>query len=79
MMDFGGRRPAEAKDPRLDSEHLLAIHPSSRVGSAATPFRFARFLGSHSEIYRTLHAHTLMETLREVGKQGGARTLDLGA
>ena len=46
MTDFSSRRPAETKDPRSDSEHLLPIHPDSRVDSAAAPLPLLDFLGA---------------------------------
>jgi len=46
MMDFFGKRLAETKVSRSDSEHLLATHPSSRVGSAATPLALFDFFGA---------------------------------
>ena len=64
-MDFSSKRPAETKVSKSNSEHLLAIHPSSRVGSAAAPLPLLDFLGGHSEIYRVLHTHTLTKKLKE--------------
>ena len=79
MTDFYGKRPAETKVSRSDSEHLLATHPSSWVGSAATPLPLLDFFGGHPEINRALHKLTQTKTLSGFGKQGRARSLDLGA
>ena len=65
MTNFSDKKPAETKVSRSDSEHLLAIHPSSRVGSTAAPLPLLDFLGGHSEIYRALHAHTLTKNPKE--------------
>ena len=46
MTDFSGKRPAETRVSRSDSEHLLGTHPSSQVGSAAMPFPLLDFLGA---------------------------------
>jgi hypothetical protein len=37
------KRPAETRVSRSDFEHLLGSHPSSRDGSAATPFPLLDF------------------------------------
>ena len=79
MTDLCAKRPAETKVSRLDSEHLLETHPSSWVGSAATPLPLLDFLGSHSKIHRSLHAHTMAKILRELGSRGKQGSSDLEA
>ena len=43
---FSSKRLAETRVSRSDSEHLLEIHPSSRVGSTTTPFPLVDFFGA---------------------------------
>ena len=71
ITDLGTKRPCDTKESKSDWEHLLVFQPSSQVGSTATPFPLVAFLiGGRPEIYGSLHAHTLAETL---GRKWGAK------
>ena len=78
MTDFSSKRLAETKVSRLDSEHLLATHPSSRVGSAATPLPLLDFFVA---IRKSTERFTRIHWLNPKGicKQEKARNFRFGS
>jgi len=76
MMDFSGKRPFETRVSKSESEHLLGTHPSSRVGSAATPLPLLDFLAA---IRKSTGRFTRIQWLnpKGFGSEGEQGILDL--
>ena len=79
MTDLSSKRPVETRVSRSFSEDLLAIQPSSRVGSAAAPFPLLAFLGA---IWKSTEHFTCIQWLNSrsgLGSEKEQEDLDLGA
>ena len=79
ITDFDGKKPNLTKNSKSDLEHLLGAQPSSRVGSAATPFPLLAFLGAiRKSTMRFTRIHWL-NPKAELGSEKEQEILDLGA